>query len=187
MTDHPLHVHIGKLLSNYPFLSENGYVVKRDSACGEKQNISMFISDKSKNSTHFADADLIITQDRKVRVIIEIEESNINPNHIMGKFLGNALSPFYISKNENTVFEQSSCLFIQICDTKKLPDNSNKQGQFDQISSGISSLLPLKKFKIIEYRLIYGTQNEFTDETGSKGDLLKSTIKYFLMNNEVTD
>jgi len=143
----------------------------------------MFISDKSENSTHFADADLIITQDRKVRVIIEIEESNINPNHIMGKFLGNALSPFYISKYESTTFEQSSCLFIQICDIKKLPDDSNKRTQFDQISLGISSLLPSNKFKIIDYCLIYGIQNEFTDEMGSKGELLKSTIKNFLMKN----
>jgi hypothetical protein len=176
---HPLHDLIGNILWNDEFLNENGYEVERDSACGGDHNVSMFCSPIIRSDVHFSDADLLITKGNKIRVIMEIEESNINPVHIMGKFLGNALSPyhFYVNGTKNISCTQDSTLFIQVCDTKDIKPGSVKKKQFDQIEVSIKKMIPNDKMKIIEYRMIYGTQNDFD---GSQGVALKTIIKEFL-------
>ncbi len=179
MTDHHLHEQIGYLLQNDEYLIENKYIVEYDPACGGDHKVSMFCISAPKREFHFSNTDILIIKGNKIRVMIEIEESKIEPVHIMGKFLGNALSQYHIYNHTvpNISCSQESTLFIQVCDTKHLQPGSLKREQLEQIEMSINKIIPNDKMKIIEYRMIYGTVNDFD---GAQGKAMKAIIKEFL-------
>lgn len=126
----------------------------KDSACGGQQRIPLFNSDVKLRKTEYCNVDILILQDNKIRVIIEIEETNLKPTQICGKFLTSALSSFYIHKsNDAPISMAKSVLFIQVLDTSKLKQVTSKVEQWRNIEKLIQTVLPLRNSKVNKYRL----------------------------------
>jgi len=119
MAEHPLHKAVGELLNKYA--EKNGLDPRLDPACSNnkssKQHIPLFLSSKSL-ATRLCCVDAMLLKNGKIAVVIEIEESNIKPTQICGKYLTTALSSVYHHKNEPKpiIMEKNSVNFIQVLD-----------------------------------------------------------------------
>lgn len=156
---HPLHKIIGRYMDEVNFPS---CVVLKDPACGGQQHLPLFISQEKSRKTEYCNVDLLILKNNQVRVIIEVEESDVKPTQICGKFLTSALSSYFIhEKYNNDPIAIVDALFIQILDTTVLKAATSKIEQWRNLESSIQSLLPLRKSAITKYRLFWGDSKEF--------------------------
>jgi len=128
MNKHPFHKVIGDLISGINLPKEK-YCVLQDSACGGEHTLPLFCSEERSYTTRYACVDLMILKEQKVKVIIEIEESNVKPVHIFGKFLASAMSEYYIYGKEKYGMDES-VLFLQILDFSKQKMKSRKIAQW---------------------------------------------------------
>ena len=161
---HPLHKIIGDIVQDSEF--PNCTVIK-DPACGGNQNIPLFCTDTKSNETEYCNVDLLILKDDRIRVIIEIEEADITPTKIFGKFLTSALSSYYIHRTQNDVpIEMGNWVsFIQILDMSKLEvDKTAKFNQWEYIENSIQSIVPIKNSKIGDYKIFFGDISNFGEE-----------------------
>jgi len=160
---HELHVAIGNLIEDS--LGERAQLVK-DQACGGNQQIPLFCSVVKSRKTEYCNVDLLVIQGGKISVIVEIEESDIKPTQICGKFLTSALARYYIHETEGNVpiGMHDSVAFIQVVDTSNLKSSSAKPAQWTNVELSIGNILPLKDSNIEEYRLFTNQeQNELVD------------------------
>jgi len=169
--NHPLHRKIGTIIDNALNGGKEIKVIKDPACCTDshgKQHIPLFGSDVKSRSTRYCCVDLLILQEDKIRIIVEIEESDIKPTQICGKFLTSALSKNYIHKKDNGSKEMSeSVAFIQVVDTSRLKDGSKKIKQILQLKESISQILPLKGRPVNKYELYFGTEkSDFEDMLG---------------------
>jgi len=155
MNKHELHLKIGEHLKSIDI--ENTKIII-DPACGGNQNIPLFLSDTKSNQTEICNVDLMIIKNNKIKIIIEIEEANVKPTQILGKFMTSALAESHIHKKnkDNPISMDENVCFIQILDTKKLNKKSNKTKQWDNIEDKIKKLLPSLQTNIKTYQLFYG-------------------------------
>ena len=160
---HLLHQEIGKIINR----NKNYFVdcqIIYDPACDSsssktKQNIPLFSSRFKSNMTEYCNVDILIIKDNRVKIIIEIDESNLKPTHICGKFLTSALSLYYIHPNDKNepVEMADSVSFIQVLDISNLDEEfSSKTIQWQNIEESIQKIVPLNKSKITNYKLIFG-------------------------------
>ena len=173
---HPLHYVVGDLFKNN--LSSSCKLV-RDEACGGNQHISLFCSKEKSRATWYCDVDLLVIRDGTIRMIVEIEESDVGPNRVYGKFLTPALAQYYIHESENDVpiGMHDSVTLIQILDTSNLKeDKTSKFEQWKNLEKSIEDILPVKGSRINEYRIFYGSKSYF--ETNECKELI-SHIKKF--------
>lgn len=161
MPKHPLHEVVGKIVKEADLL-DCKVVLSRE--CGGSQNIPLFCSPSKANSTEYCNVDLLITKKGEVRVIVEIEETNVTPVQICGKFLVSALTSYYIHNSEKKSAQMAeSVLFIQIVDKSKLKESkTSKIGQWENLEKSISKILPIGRIK--EYKLFLGNKNNLHDE-----------------------
>jgi len=149
---HPLHKAIAdRLESIFPPRS-----LIRDEACGGDQRIPLFYDKEKSRATEYCNVDMLVLKENRVRAIIEIEESNVKPTQICGKFLTSALARYYIHENkENEPVEMHDHVaFVQIVDPSKLKKNSTKPKQWKALEKSIQSILPLRNNRITSYMLI---------------------------------
>jgi hypothetical protein len=134
------------------------YKVMRDEACGGEQRLPLFYTAEKSRATEYCDVDLLVLKEDKIRIVVEIEESNVKPTQICGKFLTSAMSNYYIhdSKNNKPIEMGDSVTFIQIVDTSKLVrDKTSKFDQWKALEESINEILPLKNnSKITSYKLL---------------------------------
>lgn len=176
---HPLHYKIGKRLEK-----EFRKNVILDSACANerRQRISIFIEKPKSFEVKICDVDILILKDEKIKIIIEIEESNIKPTQICGKFLTSALGKYFIHKKKdyNPIPYSESVLFMQILNNSKLKkDKTKKIEQGKKIEQEISRMISSKgwKYPIKEYKLIYTKKSEIVQiETIVK--IVKKKLNY---------
>lgn len=184
---HPLHEIIGEIFTRDLF---HGYKILKDPACGGGQNIPLFCSEIKSNQTEYCNVDLLILKSNKIKVIIEIEEADVKPIHICGKFLSSAMAKYYIHESEKNipVPMDNSVLFIQILDTSGLKKNktskikdykSKKIEQWENIEKSVKNIIPGKESKINNYKLFYGDVSEF-GVNGKKRAELVDCIQKFL-------
>lgn len=150
---HSMHKTIGDIFEH---ALPPGYSLIRDKACGGKQRIPLFCIAKKSRETEYCNVDLLALKENKVKTIVEIEESNVKPTQICGKFLTSALANFYIhdSKRNEPIEMGDSVTFIQIVDTSKLvKGKTSKLKQWKALEESINSILPLKNSGITKYRL----------------------------------
>ena len=95
---HPLHKITGEVVNPDAF---SGFVVLKDPACGGEQNIPLFSSIDKSRKTKCCNVDLLILKFERIKVIIEIEETDIKPAQICGKFLTSAVANYYIHESQN--------------------------------------------------------------------------------------
>ncbi len=99
---------------------------------------------------------MLLLKNGKIKVIVEIEESDVKPTQICGKLLTSALSNFYIyeSNANQSIGMADSILFIQIVDTSKTFRTEAKRSQWKTLEKSINHILPIKGSKITMYRLL---------------------------------
>lgn len=186
MPIHPFHRAVGALVipENFP-KSSGGLKILKDRACDEEgRRISLYNRDE-KPRARYDDVDILITIDRKAKAIIEIEESNVKPIQIFGKFFASVFSNFYLDK-EGRKKQYSPIadhvLFIQALDSSKLKAASKKTAQWNQINESIQSVLETFFKGKWQYRLFIGTQlGPIVNITDGKGIVV--TIQDFLEQN----
>jgi hypothetical protein len=169
---HPLHKEIADKLER--IFPPNSLV--RDEACDGDQRIPLFYDREKSRETEYCNVDLLVMKENKIKAIIEIEESNVKPTQICGKFLTSALARYYIHDNElnEPIGMNDSVAFFQIVDTSKLEGKSAKPGQWKALERSIQSILPLRNSKITSYRLL----------TPDKLDELTSRIREIMQNDD---
>jgi hypothetical protein len=158
---HDLHFRIGEHLKHIEKEYENVENVI-DPACGGEQNIPLFLAEEKSNDNEICNVDFMMLKNHKIKIIIEIEEANIKPTQILGKFMTSALAKFYIHKtksNEKIPMADAVC-FIQILDTIKLKKNTKKIQQWKKIENAIKEVLPTLKTNIKNYKLFYGNMSD---------------------------
>lgn len=146
------------------------YKLIRDEACGGKQRIPLFYIAEKSRKTEYCNVDLLVLKENKIKIIVEIEESNIKPTQICGKFLTSALSRYYIhnSISNKPVEMDGSVAFIQIVETSKLVKNRTaKPDQWKALEESINEIIPLKNSNTSSYRLLT------TDELDKLPSLVK--------------
>ena len=153
---HDLHKLIGGTV-----LKEVPGGVLLDEACGGGQQLPLFCSLNKGRDTQFCKVDLLVLQNNKVRVVMEIEESNIKPTQIGGKFITTALSSHFChDRLEKSCAMAESVLFIQVVDGSKLKKQSQKPNQFKKLGIQIQNVIPLKNSSVKEYRLFIWSKRE---------------------------
>jgi len=150
-----LHIDIGKEIKKIEKSNIANCVVKLDQACQGTQNIPLFSTSYKSSMTRYCNVDILILKDDKISVIIEIDESNIKPTQICGKFLTSAIAKYYIHEPDNVAVSMSdSVLFIQLVSTDNLKtDLTSKIEQFRNIEESIQKIIPLSESKITKYLL----------------------------------
>ena len=162
--EHHFHKAVAKEIENK--LSGHGKLIK-DSACGGNQRISLYAKEKKGLDTRMCDVDLIIEIKRKVKVIIEIEESGFIPTKICGKFLQSAIAKYYIygPRPETKVPYDDHVSFIQVLDGSKcLPKGTKKKEQARIIEQEIRELLPLNGSNINCYHLNFVESENYRED-----------------------
>ena len=158
MVEHPLHKEIGKRI--FKSFGDN---VLMDSACGGGHRLPLFCKEPKSRETQFCNVDMLILKDKKVKVIVEIDESDIKPTQVCGKFLTSALSQFYIYDSERYPIDDS-VMFIQILDSSKLKESkTRKLEQFKYLEKAINEILPLRNDNQITYCIFAMSQNDFEE------------------------
>jgi len=186
MADHEFHLAIGELIKPNDiepkdFPKSTPLIILKDKACDKGgHTIPLYSSSASvETPIELCNVDMLIEVGGKAKVIVEIEESNVTPVHIFGKFFVTALSSEYGDNEGNRKPFSPPVLFIQILKAVDKP-KSLKPSQWDRIADSIRSILisPLHEKKW-EYQLFQGSKAEFVGD-GSKGKLITSTIKEHL-------
>ena len=172
-----LHKYIGELLTEQ---FAGSFKVVTDTACGGRQRIPLFCSEERGNESEYCNVDMLIHDGNKILVIVEIEESNVKPTQICGKFFTSAFSKYYIHNSErNKIKMGDNVLFIQIVDTKGLkPKSTSKYKQWRRLEESIKGVqLPIKyNYKLFPTNLDDLENGEVTKK------LLIETIAGFLDN-----
>lgn len=164
---HQLHERIGTLIHNFLNSEFPDCKIVKSPEC-QKENkkgnkLSLYCSKEKGNATKYCDVDLLILKGDTIKVIVEIEESDITPIRIFGKFLASALSSYSKSNEMDT-----SVTFIQILDTSSFAkkENSSKPNQFEKIKKSIQGIPKFSKIKC--YKIFYGNKSEFEGEKGTE-------------------
>ena len=167
---HSIHEEIAEIFN--AALPSNCILIK-DEACGGKHHIPLFRTAKKSRETEYCNVDLLVLKENKIRIIVEIEESNVKPTQICGKFLTSALASHYIhsSMKNEPVGMDDHVTFVQIVDTWGLvKEKTSKYKQWKALEESIRKIIPLKNSRIAEYRLFS------TDEKSELSQFIKEVI-----------
>lgn len=178
MLNHPLHAAIGNFINGIN-LPEKCQLI-RAPECRGNQNLPLFCTRDKINDTVYCNADAILVKSEKIRFILEIEESGINPTKVCGKFLTSALSKYFIHNvfNDKRIPIDKNATFVQIMDSSKLPERTSiiKKGEY--LEHSIRDILPVKGSKITNYRLFFFKGDEdFLKESKKKSELKQIFIE----------
>ena len=175
--EHPFHKIIGDIFNdeNFPF---EGIRILKDTACGGDHTLPLFCSEVRSYATRYTCVDLMIVKEGKIKVIIEIEESNVKPLHLFGKYLASAMAKYYIYGREKTGMDKS-VVFIQILDTSKQKSKSARNEQWENVKMSIQSIIPVKGSSMKEYKIFSGNQSDFIsgDKKGKLINFVKSALR----------
>jgi len=176
IAQHELHKIIGDIL-----LHEFGDSVRLDFACSrtndDRQQLPLFSSVLKSRKTQLCKVDILILEKNEVKVIVEIEESGIIPTKICGKMLTSGLAKYYIPHKQRAVPIANPLLFIQILNSKNIPDNSSIKKQWVNIEAALKRIGEIGGRQLC-YKLLFGESENFS-KTHSKG--LIETIRKFLV------
>jgi len=179
---HTLHKKIGDLLKKaFP---ENPPVL--DAACDEDQHqhIPLFVSNKSRENQYCkVDALFLNKKKDRVRIIIEIEETERNPIKLFGKLFASNFSRYYIPKESDPIEMDDNMLFIQIVRCYDVPTDTmgktspEKLQQFKNVRDSIKMTIQNEKFRFRQYEMITGDLKDFDTLTCKNNQDMKSYIE----------
>jgi len=131
--------------------------------CRGDWRLPLFCSDIKSWVNLNCHVDGLVILDGKVRLLFEIDESDIRPTALFGKFLAACDSQYFIhwTKLDRPIPITNAVLF-QVVSTMKLPDGTWKKDQFKRIESDIKEMLKGSECTPLDdYRLLCGTPEEF--------------------------
>lgn len=186
MADHNFHIAIGNLITPATIKPENFpeselLTIHKDHACDpttDGQIIALYRT--ISGEIELCNVDMLIEVGGKAKVIIEIEESDVTPVHVFGKFFASAFCDRYKTKGSDFKRFSPKMFFIQILEWSVNKQRSLKPRQWDHISVSIGGIKTARyQERDWNYRIIYGPMEEFSVNR-AKGKELVSTIMYFL-------
>ncbi len=183
---HPLHKRIGEIfqekidggLKLTPFYDQ----ACQNDPTSQKYNIPLFmVREDVSNSSEITNVDILCLRHGKVILICEIEESDIKPNHVLGKLLSVIVAKFVkLPGYKNHRRLNDPFTFIHILSTDKTnnrlinPGNSQKTEQFENLEKAIHRLR--KSLKLKNYHILIGANSDF-DDGGNLKDKLEKILK----------
>ena len=126
---HLFHRKIGSLINLEDFYNNSNLKILKDRACDRKGRQIHLGKKNAPRNARFCDVDILIATEKEAKVIIEIEESNVKPIHLFGKFFATACSECYYdydNKEDQPLDFSDSVLFIQVLKTPGLKRASRK-------------------------------------------------------------
>lgn len=176
---HDLHKEIGDIISER--LGSKCEILK-DPACARSgeiaQNIPLFMGQDKGRESQLCKVDMIIIKDTEIKAIIEIEESNVKPMQILGKYLTSVFADSFIHDvyKDKIIRKSDGALFLQILNSKTcLKSGSKKTEQWDIIKN---KLMKWSKSAGcgLDYDLLYGTCGDFKSGKKSGEKLISKLI-----------
>jgi hypothetical protein len=122
---------------------------------------------------------MLIIKSNEVRVIVEIEKSNVKPVQICGKLLASALSSHYVYGKTEPIPMHGSVLFVQVIDASELKLGNRKVQQCKNLERVIQKTPPIKDSRIRDYKLSCGDRNDF-GSNGERGKQLVAQLETLL-------
>jgi hypothetical protein len=153
---HPLHILIGKIILG---TAMEGCQVILGKDCGGEQNIQLFCNGQAVMATRFCSVDAIVLKDGQVKVIVEIEESDIRPVALSGKLTISAVARHFIHRSEDYPIAPHAS-FVQVIDTRKLSARSSKLAQCGNLKESIKDMV-WASGRRMEYDIFHGDVAEF--------------------------
>ncbi len=182
---HAFHKMIGRAFDELK-LPDKRFVILKDRACDENgHDLPLFYLPEGKSSwknfrlrgRKFTEVDSLILKNNVIKVIVEIEETNVKPNHLFGKFMAAAMSSFYIYKpgqNEEYICGMSDKVhFIQILDSTRYLERSQKYEQWKKVEDSIQKSTKMDLNSTFDYKLFFGKRAESDLEPELKQKLLE--------------
>ena len=174
---HPLHELIGIEFEKY-FNSKAKYKLFLDPACVaedmvkkvvDPQNIPFFLDKtKPKRAVWFTNVDIMVAdvsnKTNKIKIVCEIDESNVKPGHIFGKFLSLISSGLCILNDDSEYYFDEELIFIQVLDSKniKIKKQSKKVEQWSNIEKTIkTNFNTFSGFRSIRYHHLIVNKSDF--------------------------
>jgi trans-aconitate methyltransferase len=154
--DHPLHRLIGEIVSQVHVTNAE---VVLDMACGGQQKVQLFCSEERSFQSCLCHVDAAILFNDRLKVIIEIEESDIRPVHLCGKVFVTALATHFIHRTKCRQMADNVS-FIQVIDTSNKSENASKLPQCRFLESRIQNLLHSASINM-RYDIFYGGIAQF--------------------------
>ena len=182
LPNHSLHRTIGEAVAETVLPP---FEVLRDPACGGDQRIPLFSFHEKSKKTEYCNVDLLVLSPDGIKVIVEIEEADVTPIQVCGKFLASALSRCFIHERKKNarIGMSDSVLFIQVLDTLRLERaKTSKIQQLRNLERSIQDVVPIKGSKVSHYRLMYGNTGDFAAGQAKRKELV-DCIQTFLAEN----
>lgn len=154
---HELHFAIGELLKNIKLPQTQ---VLLDGACGGHRHIRLYGEEPPTGGTCLVWVDAAIVLAGEIRIVLEIEESNIRPLNFCGKFLATALSHYHNGPYGRFPIA-SEVLFIQIFEKRQNSEGWSKYKQCLYLEREIKERILTGQTRIKDYSFHYGTVEEF--------------------------
>jgi hypothetical protein len=183
---HTLHRRIGEIFQEN---INRGLKLKPfyDQACQNdpkslKYNLPLFmVNGDVSNRSEITNVDILCLRHGKVVLICEIEESDIKPNHVLGKLLSVIVAKFVkLPGYKNHRKLNDSFIFIHILSTDKTnnrlkdPDNSQKTDQFINVEKAVKRLT--KSLNMKDYHVLIGANRAFC-ENGPLKERLENILR----------
>ncbi len=197
---HDLHKLVRKLITESKTINAiPGVKPLFDSACidgneDDGQHLPLFFGERRANEDVYCNVDGLILKDKKVAVIIEIEESGMLPTKICGKFLTSALSATHLHGEREAYPIQfaENVLFIQVLRVRKdSPEHSKITAKWENLEKSINAILPLYDFilgkhrRVKAYRLFYEDLESFSGEPWERmEEAIEAHLKYIIIRDE---
>ena len=160
---HPLSLEIGRILCELHLPDAE---VLLGSECGGKEKVQLFCGEPPTFKTRLICADAAIRIKNEIKIVLEIEESKIDPVQFFGKAFATAGCTFYCGLRGRYPIS-GELLFIQVL-IKRDTDRS-KEEQCRNIERVMSEMC--KGTRIAKYAFHWGTPAEYRDKPNHAKDL----------------
>jgi hypothetical protein len=158
----------------------------RSPECGGGHLIPLGRVAAKRRLVKYCNVDMLVRDTNEVKLVIEIEESKVDPCQILGKAMTSTLSDRYVYQGKRDRADLPLSLmtgFIQVVSTEELPipacsskRKSTKPFQWADLEDAFrSSIVSLPGGKVKAYRLLYGDRRSFQSGT-SKKDLQDAIV-----------
>jgi hypothetical protein len=171
---HPLHTAIGDILRS---IERPDVEVWLDAACGGKgRQIRLYGLEPVAASSCLAWVDAAIVVHGEIKIVLEIEESNVRPLYLCGKVFATALCS-YSSRGGHRTPMSESMLFVQVIKASKNA-SSAKLKQCEYLEATINEIFKKLENRVDSYSFHYGLAENFTN--GNDAHELRKELLAFI-------